>query len=342
MGACSGMPGPVIPLSHLGAGHDPARPLRFMQRVRDALAEQRYSERTIKVYALWIRRYILFHNRRHPVDLDADDVRAFLSDLAVRKRVSASTQNQALAALLFLYGKVVRRPLRRVHEFARGRVTRRVPVVLTTDEVRAVIARLREPDRLIVSLLYGSGLRIRECVSLRIKDIDTTRREITVRAGKGDKDRRVPLAESAIADMERARRRAYEQWKSDTADGIRITGIGESLRRKLPAAEREWAWYYLFPAARTFRDPEEVWRRHHRHESEVQRSVRDAALAARIAKRVTCHVFRHTFATHLLESGTDIRTIQELLGHSKLQTTMIYTHVLNRGALGVRSPADRL
>jgi integron integrase len=333
---------PLIPLSHLDAGPDPVRKLRFMDRARQALVEHRYAARTCHAYLLWIRRYIIFHGRRHPVDLDAEDVRRFLSDLAVRRRVSASTQNQALAAMLFLYARVLRRPLRPVDGFVRGRVARRVPVVLTPAEVRAVLAHLREPDRLIVTLLYGSGLRIHECVSLRIKDVDRARREITVRGGKGDKDRRVPLAESALRDVERATRQAWERWKADRENGVRVTGLPEGLSRKMPDADREWPWYYLFPAARTFRDGEKVWRRHHRHETEVQRSVREASLAAQLTKRVTCNVFRHSFATHLLESGTNIRTIQTLLGHSNLQTTMIYTHVLNRGGLGVRSPADSL
>lgn len=311
-----------------------------MEKVRRRLWEERYSPRTRQAYAEWVRRYILFHGRRHPADLDATDVQAFLSDLAVR--VSASTQNQAFAALVFLYAKVIRRPLQPLRDVARARVTRRVPVVLTPAEVRAVIGRLQDPERLVVSLLYGSGLRINECVSLRVKDVDCERREIVVRGGKGDKDRRVPLAATAIADVQRALRRARERWRGDARDGVRTTGITPSLARKLPYAEGDWWWYYVFPATRIFRDPQGVPRRHHLHASQVQRIVPEAARAAGIAKRVTCHVFRHSFATHLLESGTDIRTIQELLGHRTLQTTMIYTHVLNRGALGVRSPADAL
>jgi integron integrase len=333
---------PLIPLSHLGAGPHPVMKLRFMDKVRRILVEHRYAERTAAAYALWIRRYIIFHGRRHPSDLDAEDVRRFLGDLAVRQRVSASTQNQALAALTFLYAAVLRRPLRPVQAFVRGHVARRIPVVLTNEEVRAVLSRLREPDRLIVSLLYGSGLRITECVSLRIKDVDCERREITVRGGKGGKDRRVPLAQSAVAEVERARRRAWERWTSDRADGVRVTEIPEGYLRKAPNADAEWMWYYLFPATRTFRDERKVERRHHRHQTDVQRAVREASLQAGLGKRVTCHVFRHTFATHLLESGTDIRTIQTLMGHASLNTTMIYTHVLNRGGLGVKSPADRL
>lgn len=313
-----------------------------MEQVRRMLMEDRYRPRTRQAYAEWIRRYILFHGRRHPRDLDGADVSAFLSELATGRRVSASTQNQAYAALHFLYARVLRRPLRPLTGVARARVTRRVPVVLTQREVRDVLARLGNPARLVVALLYGSGLRINECVGLRVKDVDLERREVVVRGGKGDRDRRVPLAVSAVPDVERALRVAHSLWRQDSRAGIRVTGIPDGLRRKIPTADGSWSWYYVFPATRTCSDAEGVVRRHHLHASLVQRVVPDAAREAGIAKRVTCHVFRHSFATHLLESGTDIRTIQELLGHRSLQTTMIYTHVLNRGGLGVRSPADAL
>lgn len=214
--------------------------------------------------------------------------------------------------------------------------------MLAPSEVRAIIGRLREPDRLIISLLYGSGLRILECVSLRVKDIDIERREITVRAGKGNKDRRVPLADSAVESVKRQLRTVDRVWNLDRKRGVRTTGIEGALARKLPKADSEFAWFFVFPATRTLVDEAGMVRRHHLHESQVQRALGSAAKAARIGKRVTCHSFRHSFATHLLESGADIRTIQELLGHSDVRTTMIYTHVLNRGGLGVTSPADRL
>lgn len=332
----------LIPRNQLGGAPEPERKYRFMEKVRRILLEHRYSPRTCSAYADWIRRYIVFHGRRHPIDLDMDDARAFLSDLATNKRVSASTQNQALAALLFLYDKVLRRPLPRMPDMVRARVARRLPVVLTPEEVRQILRRMTDPERLVVSLLYGSGLRIEECVSLRIKDIDMDRREIVVRRAKGDKDRRAPLAEASLKDIARAQRIAREVWEHDRRSGIRTTNVAESFLRKSPTTDTAWGWFYLFPAARTFADDEGVRRRHHLHASQVQRMVPEVARAAGIAKRVTCHAFRHSFATHLLESGTDIRTIQELLGHASLQTTMIYTHVLNRGALGVRSPADAL
>lgn len=313
-----------------------------MEMVRRAMRERRYSSRTEEAYTAWIRRYVLFSGRRHPADLDVVDVQAFLSDLAVRQRVSASTQNQALAAISFLYAGVLRRPLPPVSGVVPASVPRRLPAVLSASDVRQILAHLRDPARLVVSLLYGSGLRILECVSLRVKDIDIERREITVRGGKGNKDRRAPLADSAVGDVRRALRASHVTWRADERRGVRVTGIEGALAQKLPNADREWPWSYLFPATRTFVDRSRVARRHHLHETQVQRAVKEAATAAKLGKRVTCHAFRHSFATHLLESGADIRTIQELLGHSDVRTTMVYTHVLNRGGLGVRSPADRL
>jgi integron integrase len=336
------MPNGRVPLNHLNASPEPERKYRLMEMVRRAMREQRYSLRTQEAYEAWIKRYIVFNGRRHPADLDEADVRAFLSDLAVSERVSASTQNQALAAIKFLYSAVVRRPLVSISDFAPAAVPKRLPVVLSEREVRAIIGSLREPDRLVVSLLYGSGLRILECVSLRVKDVDLDRCEITVRGGKGDKDRRVPLAKSAIADVKRRLRDSHRVWTVDRRNDVRVTGIEGALARKLPGADRDWPWFYVFPATRTFRDESRVARRHHLHETHVQRAVKDVVVGAKIAKRVTCHAFRHSFATHLLENGSDIRTIQELLGHTDIRTTMIYTHVTNRGGLGVRSPADLL
>ena len=336
------MPRPLIPLSHLEGPEHPERKFRLMELVRRRMVERRFSPRTMDAYAGWIRRYVVFHGRRHPLELDATDVREFLSDLAVRKRVSASTQNQAMAAIAFLYDNVLRKPLSPVTGVEAASVPRRLPVVLSREEIRQIINELREPTSLVVSLLYGSGMRLMECVSLRIKDLDIDRREITVRGGKGGKDRRAPIAEAAIVDLRRALRAARRSWDRDLQRRIRVTGIEGAMSLKLPNADREWPWFYVFPASRTFTDEQGILRRHHFHESQVQRSVKSAATLARIGKRVTCHSFRHSFATHLLEDGADIRTIQELLGHADVRTTMIYTHVLNRGGLGVRSPADRL
>ncbi|MDB4892328.1 MAG: Integron integrase IntIPac [Gemmatimonadetes bacterium] len=274
--------------------------------------------------------------------MGAPEVGEFLSHLAIGRGVAASTQNQALAALLFLYDKVLSTPLERIEGIAPARLSRHVPVVLSPRELRAIMSSMRDPYRLSVALMYGGGLRLTECLTLRVKDVDTDRREIVVRSGKGGKDRRVPLAESCVPDLEAWLRHQQPRYAADIRADIRTTGLTAALERKYPGASTEWRWRYVFPATRTFLDRDAVQRRHHLHESAMQRALRDAVHRAKIAKRVTCHAFRHSFATHLLENGADIRTVQELLGHADLRTTMIYTHVLNRGGLGVISPADRL
>ncbi len=332
---------PLVPLAHLQSSPEPERKYRLMELVRRTMAEGRYSSRTVEAYTHWIRRFILFSGRRHPADLDEGDVQTFLADLAVTQKVAASTQNQAFAAITFLYSKVLRDALGKVEIVPANRPVR-LPIVLSQAEVKAVLEQLTDPDRLAVSLLYGSGLRILECVSLRVKDVDLERREITVRSGKGNKDRRTTLAASAVPDVKRMLRKAHGVWREDRRRGVRVTGIEGALARKLPNADGEWPWFYLFPATRTFVGPGGTLRRHHLHETKIQRAVHGAVTAAGLGKRVTCHSFRHSFATHLLEGGADIRTLQELLGHSDVRTTMVYTHVLNRGGLGVQSPADRL
>lgn len=333
---------PRIPVSHFATPGDPTRRLRLVESVRYQLRARRYSPRTEEAYVAWIRRYVMHHDRRHPRDLDAGSVRAFLSHLAVVEHVAASTQNQARAALLFLYEVVLKVPLERVDDIAPARRSRYVPVVLSQREVRALLGALRQPVRLCSALIYGGGLRLLECLALRVKDIDVDRREIVVRAGKGGKDRRTPLAESAVRDVERWLAGQRSRYAADRRGSIFTDGISEAIQRKYPAASGEWRWQYVFPAVRSYRDTSGVRRRHHLHESVVQRAVKEAAGIAGIAKRVTCHSLRHSFATHLLEGGADIRTVQELLGHSDVRTTMIYTHVLNRGGLGVVSPGDRL
>ena len=270
------------------------------------------------------------------------EVRRFLSSLVVESGVAASTQNQASAALQFLYDRVVGRPLRRIDGVTSARVVPRVPVVLSQSELREVFGVLRDPVRLCAQLMYGSGLRVGECVSLRVKDVDFERGEITVRGGKGDKDRRTPLAKICRDPLRAQIDRVRQLFLDESRYDVRTTGLTEALRRKYPLAEREFRWQYVFPATRTFTDDAGVRRRHHLHETVVQRAVRLAAASLGLTKRVTCHVFRHSFATHLLEGGTDIRTVQRLLGHEKLDTTMLYTHPLNRGGLGVRSLADLL
>jgi integron integrase len=332
---------PLIPLAHLGVS-DPERKYRLIEVVRARLRERRYSPRTEQAYVFWIRRYVQFHGRRHPRELGEPGVRSFLSHLAIQEHVAASTQNQALAALTFLYDAVLRQPLARVDGIVPARRARRVPVVLSQREVRALLGRLRDPARLCATLMYGGGLRVSECVSIRVKDVDLDRGEIIVRAGKGGKDRRTPLAERCAAALRRWLAERERLHRADGRDRVRVTALGEALERKYPGAAGEWGWSYVFPASRTFVDSTGVRRRHHLHETVVQRAIKEAAVAAGLGKHVSSHSLRHSFATHLLEAGADIRTVQELLGHTDVRTTMIYTHVLNRGGLGVRSPVDRL
>ena len=313
-----------------------------MEIVRRVLRERRYSTRTEQAYVYWIRRFVLANGRRHPAELGPDEIRAFLSDLAVRERVSASTQNQAFAALSFLYAYVVQRPLAPVDDIAPARRSRRLPVVLSPSEIRSILAQLEEPHALAVRLMYGSGLRVLECMQLRVKDVDLERREIVVREGKGGKDRRTPLARACVVPLRQRLARVSTLAAHDRREGIGTTGVADSLRRKYPDVDLDWRWRYVFAASRTSTAQDGMRRRHHLHETVLQRAFRAAVAASGIAKRATCHSLRHSFATHLLESGADIRTVQELLGHSDVRTTMIYTHVLNRGGLGVRSPGDDL
>ena len=337
------MPLPPVPLTHLTGPPQPERKYRLMETVRRRLRERRFSVRTENAYVHWIRRFIFFHDRRHPADMGVEEVRRFLSDLAVTQKVAASTQNQALASILFLYEHVLGHPLPRVEGIEPARRPVRVPVVLSQREIRALLLRMRDPSRLAVALMYGSGLRLMECVSLRIKDVDLDRREIVVRGGKGAKDRRTPLAESCRLAVMQQIERVATLHRHDLRAKIDGSGIDPALLRKYPQARVELAWRYVFPAARTFVESATGGRRRdHLHPSAVQRSLHAAAQSARLLKRVSCHSLRHSFATHLLESGADIRTVQELLGHTDVRTTMIYTHVLNRGGLGVRSPADAL
>jgi len=335
-------PNPLVPQQHLLGPPNPERRLRLMEIVRRALRERRYSARTEEAYVHWIRRFILANGRRHPLDLGPDDVRTFLGDLAVRDGVSASTQNQAMAALSFLYARVVGRPLVPLDGVTPARRSRHLPVVLSQREVRAIMDRLQDPHRLCVALMYGSGLRVLECVSLRVKDVDLDRREIVIRGGKGDKDRRTPLAKSCVLPLRQLVARAGPRMAADRREGIGTTGLSDSLRRKFSDVDLDWRWQYLFAASRSFVARDGRRQRHHLHETVVQRAFRAAVSASGIAKRATCHSLRHSFATHLLESGADIRTVQELMGHTDVRTTMIYTHVLNRGGLGVRSPGDDL
>ena len=291
----------------------------------------------------WIRKYILFHGKRHPKDLDASAVSAFLGWLAVEKSVSASTQNQAFSALVFLYKDVLHLDLGAIEHIPRAKESVHIPVVMSVEEVRRVLGQLAGVPFLVATLLYGAGLRLQECLELRVKDLDFDRHEITVRRGKGQKDRRVMLPESVGERLGQHLESVRLTHARDVAAGFGRVVLPDALERKFPQAPTEWRWQFVFPAARVCHDSRfGSPSRYHLHESAVQRAVTDGARRAGVTKRVTCHTFRHSFATHLLEAGHDIRTVQELLGHADVSTTMVYTHVLNRGALGVKSPLDRI
>jgi len=319
---------------------DTPRPKKLLDRMRDSLRTQHYSIRTENAYVDWARRFILFHGKRHPKDMGQAEVQAFLTHLAVEQHVAASTQNQALSALLYLYRNVLEKPLEAV-DVVRARKPQRLPVVLTKAEAQRVIGAMSGVNQLMARLLYGSGLRLMECLRLRVKDIDFEQRAITVRDGKGGKDRLTLLPESIIAPLRDHLTHVRHLHASDLKAGFGAVYLPDALERKYPNASREWAWQYVFPAKSLSTDPRTgVNRRHHLDESGLQRAVRRAAQLVGLDKPVSCHTFRHSFATHLLEAGYDIRTVQELLGHKDVKTTMIYTHVLNRGPKAVRSPLD--
>jgi len=320
----------------------PGAPPKLLTQMRQAIRLHQYSRRTEEAYVGWVRRYVRFSGLRHPSELKAEDVRQFLAALVDRGGLSASTQSQALSALLFLYRQVLGRELGAV-AVVRPAQPVRLPVVLGREEVRLVLGALNGVPRLVGMLMYGSGLRLLEALQLRVKDLDFSTGEIVVRRGKGAKDRVTMLAGACEADLRGQLERIRRLHQRDQAGGGGYVRLPGAFHRKSPSAAREWVWQYVFPARRRYLERESGrWYRHHLHESAVQRAVKAAVQAAGLTKRATCHSFRHSFATHLLEDGYDIRTVQELLGHRDVATTMIYTHVLNRGGFGVRSPADRL
>ena len=316
-------------------------PPRLLDRVRQAIRARHYSPRTETAYVGWIRRYIVFHGKRHPDEMGATEVRRFLSHLATQGRVSAATQNQAFSGLLFLYREVLQRQLTGLGDTVRAKPNIRLPLVLSHDEVGAILRHLHGTPWLMASLMYGAGLRLLECARLRVKDVEFDRGELMVRDGKGRKDRvtmlPVKLAQPLRAHMERVRL----QHDADCQGGAGSVELPGRLAKKYPRGAWEWGWQWVFPATRFYREQGSGQRRrHHLHETMVQRAFKDAVRAAGVPKPASCHSLRHSFATHLLEAGYDLRTIQELLGHSDVSTTMIYTHVLNRGGRGVRSPFD--
>ena len=311
--------------------------------MRHAIRVRHYSHRTEEAYIGWIRRYILFHGKRHPAEMGKPEIEQFLTALAVKRRVAASTQNQALAGILFLYKDVLGKDPGWLDDVVRAKRPQRLPVVLTRPEVEALLSALDGVSWIMAMLLYGSGLRLMECLRLRVKDIEFTRHEILVREGKGNKDR-VTMLPGAVEDPLRVHLdRVRVVHERDLKSGFGRVQLPDALARKYPNAHREWSWQWVFPASRICKDARfGPPQRFHLHESALQRAVHDAARKVGIAKPVGPHTLRHCFATHLLETGYDIRTVQELLGHRDVKTTMIYTHVLNRGGHGVQSPADRL
>jgi integron integrase len=323
---------------------DPAAPPkpRLLDRTLEAIRARHYSRRTEKAYVHWIKRYIFFHGKRHPVEMGTAEVTAFLTSLAVDSKVAASTQNQALSALLFLYREVLGVDLPWLDDVVRAKRPQHLPVVLTRDEVRAVLQRLHGVPRLMATLLYGAGLRLLECCRLRVKDVDFATNQIVIRDGKGRKDRPTMLPATIKTALDAHIERVREQHQADLRRGAGWVELPGALLRKYPNAGRDWGWQWVFPATRIYVDGVTGHRRHHLHESVLQRAVKDAVRTAGIAKPATCHTFRHSFATHLLEESHDIRTVQELLGYQDVSTTMIYTHVLNRDPSGVQSPADRM
>ena len=318
-------------------------PKRLIDRFRAAIRSRHYSLRTEQAYWYWIRYFIFFHRRRHPAEMGAAEVTAFLSWLATERNVAAATQNQALSALLFLYQKVLGLELPWLADLARAKRPVRVPAVLTEAEVRRLLDGLDGMKWLMAALLYGAGLRQAECLALRVKDIDFAYRHIVVRDGKGARDRVVPLPEATVQPLQEHLGRVRALHRRDLGEGFGDVFMPHALARKYPRAGRQWAWQFVFPSNNRSQDPRSgAVRRHHVYPDTLGRAVKQASVAAGIVKPVTCHTLRHSFATHLLERGHDIRTVQELLGHSDVSTTMIYTHVMTKGARGVRSPLDRL
>jgi integron integrase len=314
---------------------------KLLEQVRAMARVRHLSLKTEDAYVAHIRAFILFHGKRHPSEMAEDEVCQYLSHLAVNKHVSASTQNVALCAVLFLYRDVLRKELLQITGVERARTTNRLPVVFTRDEVTVILNNLSGVDYLMAGLLYGAGLRVMECARLRVKDIDFARQQLIVREAKGERQRVTMLPEAVCAQLRDHLLRVRAQHQDDLRRGVGEVYLPYALQRKYPNAAREWAWQYAFPADRLSQDPRsQAFRRHHRSENVLQRAVKTAITKADINRAGSCHSLRHSFATHLLEAGYDIRTVQELLGHKDVRTTMIYTHVLNRGGRGVRSPLD--
>lgn len=336
------MGGEILAHPNFSDKNTTTNPPKLLDQVRDKLRVKHYSIRTEQSYVGWIKRYIFFHGKRHPKDMGAEEIEAFLTHLAVEGKVSASTQNLAKSALLFLYREVLEIDLPWLDNITQAKAPKRMPVVLTVSEVQSVLSRLSGTHLLIASLLYGGGMRLMEAVRLRVKDVDFARREILVREGKGFKDRVTMLPEAVIEPLKAHLAKVKTLHGEDLAQGFGEVYLPFALNKKYPNAGREWGWQYVFPSKNLSVDPRSgKTRRHHVDEKGVQRAVKQAVRDAELTKPATPHTLQHSFATHLLQSGYDIRTVQELLGHSDVSTTMIYTHVLNKGGRGVVSPLDR-
>ncbi len=319
------------------------KPKKLLDLVREIMRTRHYSIRTEQTYINWIKRFIFFHQKRHPKDMGAAEVGAFLTDLATKRNVTSSTQNQALNSIIFLYKHVLKADLGKLEGITRASAPKRLPAVLTQDEVKQILSAMTGTYRLMASLLYGTGMRVMELLRLRVKDVDFSRRTVTVREGKGDKDRVTMLPENLSKHLSEHLIRVRLLHEEDIKRGQGRVYLPNALKIKYPNLERSWSWQYVFPAKSLSKDPRTGQvNRHHIHESAFQKAVKQAIQLARITKHAGPHTFRHSFATHLLEAGYDIRTVQELLGHKHVQTTMIYTHVLNRPGVSVKSPLDRL
>jgi integron integrase len=317
------------------------QPKKLLDQVRDAIRVKHYSYRTEQSYLAWIKRFILFHKKRHPLEMDTLEIQAFITHLAVERTVSASTQNQALSAILFLYRYVLNKEIVVSKDLIHASHHKHLPTVLSRQEALTVIEQMDGLTKLMARILYGSGLRLMECMRLRVKDIDFANHQILVRDGKGEQDRVTILPDSLVPEIQRHLQHVKKIHAQDLREGFGIVSLPYALDRKYPHAGREWGWQYIFPASHRSVDPRSgETRRHHLDESGLQRAIKEASRHTSIAKPVSPHTFRHSFATHLLQNGYDIRTVQELLGHKDVKTTMIYTHVLQRGGLAVRSPLD--
>lgn len=314
---------------------------KLLEKARQVLRLKHYALSTERRYLGWMRKFILYHHKRHPASMGQGEIEAFLTHLATQENVSASTQNQALSALLFLYREVLDQAIDFNVSAVRARRSKHVPTTLTREEIQTLLSLMSGRNRMMAQLLYGSGLRVSECVRLRVKDVDLSRRQLTIRESKGNRDRFTLLPDAVVPDLERHLLRRKRVHLEDLKEGVGTVYLPFALEKKYPLASRDWIWQYIFSSSHLSRDPRSgVRRRHHVHTTTLQKAVKRGAKLAGFNKRVTCHTLRHSFATHLLENGYDIRTVQELLGHKNVKTTMIYTHVLNRGGLAVRSPLD--